>query len=750
MSRLLRAYNSVDDFRFSYDSRNRLSGVGIYTSSLNTILTTTISENQNTTIINSYFGITKTLIYNSYNQLISINYNPPNNNSENVSLTYDSDKRLSSITDTCGYSNETISYSYNNYGQLFSVNRSSYANLTISYIYNDFGEVQSRQELNSGSSNSEILKYKIVSSFIRDANTRDLLSSSIVISEKSTLGTYIPVFTLLNAKTFDDLYRLNSITTKIGTYGVGFSLIEYKDGTNNTTSHQIKKITYQNNGDVSYTYDGNGNIKTISDSFVDNSTKQYSYDSRGQLITEKDLMEETTTTYSYDYNGNITSIVKKQTYYPKATLESHSFTYSKTVLNLLVAYDNQAISYDNNYNPTSLNGATLTYYRGNKLYSYFKSGVSTQYRYNGFGIRTYKQVASTTHHYILDNERILKEVLVTSASTKVINYIYDLSGVAGFVYNDNLYLYQKNLLDDIIAIYQVTSSSSTLVAKYKYDPYGNHQVFNPDGTLNTTPSFIGHINPFRYRSYYFDEESGFYYCQTRYYVPYLRRWLTMDDLSYLDNTSSNGLNLFMYCHNNPIMYKDETGQLPIIISMALIGIAVGAASYAFSECISAAITGEWSWSWGQFGGSIFGGAIGGIFSALGAGICLTGFVTGFFSTATGMLLQNGFGEANYSFNSIMTFSIFTGVLSALAAKATDYIRIPRINAGKNSFGAITKSIITKQNGSISSISIKTASKSLIYVMYGSLLSTIMSGIMDAQAQSNESDEFYFLINNSFY
>ena len=85
------------------------------------------------------------------------------------------------------------------------------------------------------------------------------------------------------------------------------------------------------------------------------------------------------------------------------------------------------------------------------------------------------------------------------------------------------------------------------VAIYNYDAYGNTTVLNPDGTENTSSSFIGHINPFRYRSYYYDEESGYYYCNHRYYVPFIYRWLTMDDLSYLDSSSINGINLFAYC-----------------------------------------------------------------------------------------------------------------------------------------------------------------------------------------------------------
>ena len=97
------------------------------------------------------------------------------------------------------------------------------------------------------------------------------------------------------------------------------------------------------------------------------------------------------------------------------------------------------------------------------------------------------------------------------------------------------------------------------MVNYTYNAWGEHKVLNPDGTENTAADFIGNLNPFRYRSYYYDTETGLYYLKTRYYDPETGRFLNADDISYLDPHTVNGLNLYAYCGNNPVMRIDPNG-----------------------------------------------------------------------------------------------------------------------------------------------------------------------------------------------
>ena len=86
-------------------------------------------------------------------------------------------------------------------------------------------------------------------------------------------------------------------------------------------------------------------------------------------------------------------------------------------------------------------------------------------------------------------------------------------------------------------------------------------------------------NMIRYRGYYFDLETGFYYLNSRYYDPNIRRFVSADDISYLGaNDDMSAFNLYAYCSNNPVMYKDPTGEIAIstIIGVILIIASVAA------------------------------------------------------------------------------------------------------------------------------------------------------------------------------
>ena len=95
-----------------------------------------------------------------------------------------------------------------------------------------------------------------------------------------------------------------------------------------------------------------------------------------------------------------------------------------------------------------------------------------------------------------------------------------------------------------------------------------------EGSLEST---IGQLNPFRYKGYYYDNESGMYYCNSRYYNPQWGRFLNSDSIEYLDPESINGLNLYCYCMNNPIMYANPSGHFGILATL-LISTLVGAVS----------------------------------------------------------------------------------------------------------------------------------------------------------------------------
>ena len=108
-------------------------------------------------------------------------------------------------------------------------------------------------------------------------------------------------------------------------------------------------------------------------------------------------------------------------------------------------------------------------------------------------------------------------------------------------------------------IVALIDSSGAVVVRYAYDAWGNHAVLDGNGNDITDANHIGNLNPFRYRGYFYDTETELYYLQTRYYDPEIGRFITIDGIEYIDPETINGLNLYAYCGNNPVMFTDPNG-----------------------------------------------------------------------------------------------------------------------------------------------------------------------------------------------
>ena len=189
---------------------------------------------------------------------------------------------------------------------------------------------------------------------------------------------------------------------------------------------------------------------------------------------------------------------------------------------------------------------------------------------------------------------------------QTLTFAYDGSGrPMAVTWNGTTYLYLTNIQGDVIAILDTDGNA---VVQYTYDAWGN--ILTTTGTLADT---LGAINPLTYRGYVFDQETGLYYCNARYYSPKWRRFISPDDTAYLDPSSVNGLNQYCYCGNDPVNRIDPSGRLAISL---LVGIAV---SFAVGFAGSAAF------QYIQYGDVNFlQASVDGLFAAASAALAYTG------------------------------------------------------------------------------------------------------------------------------
>ena len=279
---------------------------------------------------------------------------------------------------------------------------------------------------------------------------------------------------------------------------------------------------------------------------------------------------------------------------------------------------------------------------------------TTEFIYNGQRRRSKGSISFT---YDKDG-RVVKQ-------SNGLEFIYDQSGIAGKK-NNATYFYCKDAQGNIAAI---LDSNGNVVVEYKYDSWGNHAVLSANGADLTDATHIGNRNPFRYRGYFYDVETGLYYLQTRYYDPEIGRFVTIDDLSYADPEQIHGHNLYAYCGNNPVMNVDPTGHAFLVFLIAaLIGFGVSFGASAVTQAINN--EGEVDWGVAVIDG-LFGAVSGALWMVPGLGPVATGLINAGLTAVNGVIttgIQNNWQYTWKDGISIAASSILSGVTSFLGRR----------------------------------------------------------------------------------
>lgn len=161
---------------------------------------------------------------------------------------------------------------------------------------------------------------------------------------------------------------------------------------------------------------------------------------------------------------------------------------------------------------------------------------------------------------------------------------YDTNGIPlGFASNGIQYFYLTNTMGDVLGI---TEANGNLIAQYLYDDWGKLvSIDTADAETSTAYREIAEANPLRYRGYYYDSETGYYYLQSRYYDPSICRFINADvpEIAKVSKDISNGVNIFAYCNNNPTNDSDPNGCFGFTLGVKIaIGALIGAACYILS------------------------------------------------------------------------------------------------------------------------------------------------------------------------
>lgn len=358
---------------------------------------------------------------------------------------------------------------------------------------------------------------------------------------------------------YDELGRISTRT--VGKLTSTYGYVSGGYGTNSTTP-LVASIS-QGSIPFTYAYDNRGNIISENRNGV---TTTYSYDALGQLIRVNDPVQNQTWVFNYDRGGNITSRVRYA--YTTGTvgtaLETIPYTYGDSNWkDKLTAYNGKAITYDAIGNPLTFNGWTYQWQAGRQLKRMSAEGTALTFKYDHNGLRTQKIVEQswypeTTNYYL--HGKLLTHMTVDYtdfdevAHQDKLHFFYDAqSRPAQVKFNGTVYTYVHNLQGDIVGL---LDSTGALVVEYKYDAWGK-----PISTTGNLADTLGKRNPFRYRGYIYDEETGLYYLRSRYYNPETGRFINADVIMGQTEALLTN-NVYVYCCNNPLRMIDDNGNWP--------------------------------------------------------------------------------------------------------------------------------------------------------------------------------------------
>ena len=421
---------------------------------------------------------------------------------ENLEVTLNEDYVIKHKTNY----DSNLYYTYYNSGKV-EVAKANNTN-TVIYSYNTVKDEENNTSTVSGIVGNK--NYSVVTTENSITNTYDgnaLSTESIVNNAVTTTDIKVNNITALTVT------ETENETSDIKSYDSG---LIFTDNYNNSDKSQILSSTDGTNT-VSYTYYDDGQLHTVTGN---NYAASYSYDNRGNLTKKTVNGDSVAYTYTNDY---------------------------------LMSVDGTPLTYDNIGNVLTYGNKNYTWSSGRNLTNITEDENCYSYSYNKYGYRTSKTVNGlTTYFNVAEDGTIVSQ----TDGTNTLYFEYAEDGTPlGFVLNDIQYLYITNNSSDVMAI---SDNTGNILANYLYDEWGKVTVDASEDNLE-----LANLNPLRYRGYYYDNETNYYYLQSRYYDPNICRFINADLPEYANKSELLSLNIFVYCCNNAINCVDFGGNTKI-------------------------------------------------------------------------------------------------------------------------------------------------------------------------------------------
>jgi len=696
------------DITYSYDNRGRISSVDI---AGNNYLQKSYQKNEETTSLAS--GEKFRLEYNNDGKLLRTFYKAKGADEGAAATEVLLEEN---IYDTFGNLASTKSAVDKSVGILnfvtHTMNQALASYVETKYYYDKLGNLILKREVQN--------QKEVSFENIYDSEHKNVLSSKITIGSESPM-----TYEYLYDKTLDGGLQSVKLPSgimcavakdklgRVAKLSCGNIASSFKYLTKNgQTSNLISELGFASNNSLeerlSYKYDEKGNIREVRKN--NNLLARYSYDGLSRLIREDNKVFDKTFTLTYDEGGNI---LEKRMYaftlIENLEFEDYSVIEYRYPLSgwrdqLVKVIKNgieENFAYDALGNPTTYRGNSLSWSCGRQLDRF---GENVSFKYNISGIRTSKTVGDKTIKYYLNGNKIVRQ----ETGEEVMDFFYGANGLCGFSLNGQNYSYKKNAQNDIIGIYDSTGKQ---IVKYDYDAWGvqtlsyfveeceeyaqvDINAYTDNSNIN---QYVALHNPFRYRSYYYDTETGLYYLNSRYYDPELGRFVNADSIDNIDEETLNGLNLYAYCLDNPIFYTDSDGNKPKWWQWLLFGIGavlVVAAAVVLTVVSGGAATGLLAAvAVGAAKGALIGAAVGAAVGIAGGAIysavtgadlgesILSGFLMGFgIGAIAGAVIGGSVGGLSYSPTGLSRSAVKEGVKSTISnSNKMNHIMQPKHN-----------------------------------------------------------------------